>query len=50
MGLCRLSDLRYDEAAAAELQAAVESERAHIQRCKDNADSLSSTLASESVN
>ena len=49
MGLCRLSDLHYDEAAATQLQAAVESERAHVQRCKDNADQLSTTLASKSV-
>ena len=49
MGLCRLSDLQYDEAAAAQLQAAVESERAHVQRCKDNADQLSTTLASELI-
>ena len=49
IGLCRLSDLQYDEAAAAQLQAAVESERAHVQRCKDNADQLSTTLASESM-
>ena len=48
-GLCRLSDLHYDEAAAAQLQAAVESERAHVQRCKDNADQLSTTLAGEST-
>ena len=47
--LCRLSDLRYDEAAAAQLQASVEAERAHVQRCKDNADQLSTTLASESM-
>ena len=47
--LCRLSDLHHDEAAAAQLQAAVESEGAHVQRCKDNADQLSATLASESA-
>jgi len=46
--VCRLSSLQYDEAAAAQLQGTVEAERTHVQRCKDHADQLSSTLASMS--
>lgn len=42
----RLAALQYDEAAAAQLQATVEAERAHVQRCRDHADQLSTTLAS----
>ena len=42
----RLAALHYDEAAAAQLQATVEAERAHVQRCRDHADQLSTTLAS----
>jgi len=44
--VCRLSSLQYDKAAAAQLQATVEAERTHMQRSKDHADQLSSTLAS----
>jgi hypothetical protein len=42
----RLAALQYDEAAAAQLQATVEAERAHVQRSRDHTDQLSTTLAS----
>ena len=42
----RLAALQYDEAIAAQLQATVEAERAHVQRSRDHTDQLSTTLAS----
>ena len=44
--LCRLSALQYNEAAATQLRATVDLERAHVQRCRDHAEQLSTTLAS----
>ncbi|EIE18219.1 RecF/RecN/SMC protein [Coccomyxa subellipsoidea C-169] len=38
--------LAYDEAAAAQLQAAADTARVQVQRCKDHVDQLSSTLTS----
>lgn len=42
----RLGKLGYDQAAAAQLQAAADTARVQVQRCKDHVDQLSSTLTS----
>ena len=42
----RLAKLSYDEAAAAQLQAAADTARVQVQRCKDHVDQLSSMLTS----